>query len=159
MVSPCAGQQPDGVNMRKFWTPQQDKTLKRLMSEGFSHKGAARIMKRTPEAITKRVAHIKTATSSDSPVKSRHWLQSEDDILRQMTIQGDSEWAIGRAIGRSKSAVRSRRLALNITAPKQDQGFATKIYRGDDEKFLKLLHKHHPNQYNVAKRSDDGMMG
>lgn len=98
------------VTERAKWTPDDDRQLAALLSEGKTYPQIARKIGRSPAGITHRVRRLGIAPNSAPCL----WSKEEDAILRDMCLRRCSNKEIADRVERSQGAVRTRRLRLGF---------------------------------------------
>ncbi len=96
----------------KPWTPEQDTRLRAMIAEGIlTFREIGSELNRTEIAIVGRVAVLGIRRYKQCP----RWTLEQQEELRDRALQGESATDIGRAIGRSASAVYSKASQMKIS--------------------------------------------
>lgn len=86
---------------RSNWSAEDDAALTRAYRPGISPAELAKVVNRSPSAVTNRLAALGIRVNN-------RWSASEDETAIQMVKSGASNEQIGAAVGRNARSVRDR---------------------------------------------------
>jgi acyl-CoA reductase-like NAD-dependent aldehyde dehydrogenase len=98
------------------WTPADERGLCELYWRGVTDEELARTFGRTTGAIRAKRHELGAVRTAD---QRRPWTTADDDMLDYMWERGMSDAEMAKELGRTESAVKSRRVLRGVVAPKR----------------------------------------
>lgn len=110
---PLAGEKRRKPYGTPAWTPGEDERLRDLTAAGYTDAEIALRLGRSAGSIAQRRGNLHL-TAPRPQRAANEWTPVQDDYLREQFHRGTSDAGIGRVLGKSAAAVRSRRQALSL---------------------------------------------
>ena len=95
-----------GSPRNKFYTPEIDAQIMKMMDDGYTAEEIAQAFGRTKGAIESRIMRLRGARGRCG--SGFYWTPAQDAVIRELRAQGKSFPEIADQMGKSKEAVRKR---------------------------------------------------